>query len=242
MGYIGELGGTMSSKAAPLPSSRSPAGRGRREKPIEVTALVAARPLSIGELKRASRALAAEGFAEMRATRIVLTRNDARAVREGKEGPITAKIVRERADRLTREGRRADKLSEALAAARSRGDAVKQDLLADPEMLSTAAIADRLAMSEEGIRLKRKRHEILGLEFAKRGIRYPAWQVLEDRQIVPGLARLFAVLGGDPWRVFRFLQQRHSELGGGRAIDVLRHGRVDAVIAAAENTAIGAFA
>jgi hypothetical protein len=94
----------------------------------------------------------------------------------------------------------------------------------------------------EGIRLKRKRHEILGLEFAKRGIRYPAWQIMQDQQIVPGMARLFAVLGDDPWRVFRFLQQRHGELGGARAIDVLRHGRVDAVIAAAENAATGAFA
>jgi hypothetical protein len=65
---------------------------------------------------------------------------------------------------------------------------------------------------------------------------------MQDKQIVPGITRLFAVLGEDPWRVFRFLQQRHSELGGSRAIDVLRHGRVDAVIAVAENIAIGAFA
>jgi hypothetical protein len=40
-------------------------------------------------------------------------------------------------------------------------------------------------MSEEGIRVKRKLHEILGLEFAKRGIRYPGWQVLPDRRLLP---------------------------------------------------------
>lgn len=40
-------------------------------------------------------------------------------------------------------------------------------------MLNTAAIANLLGMSEEGVGLKRKRHEILGLEPAKRGIRYP---------------------------------------------------------------------
>jgi hypothetical protein len=96
-------------------------------------------------------------------------------------------------------------------------------------------------MSEEGIRLKRKRHEIIGIEFAKRGIRYPSWQVVWDRQLVPGIARLFAVLGDDPWRVFRFLQQRHAELGGGLAIDALRRGRVDAVVSAAENVATAAF-
>jgi hypothetical protein len=96
-------------------------------------------------------------------------------------------------------------------------------------------------MSEEGVRLKRKRHEILGLESAKRGIRYPAWQVLEGRQLLPALPRLFTMLGDDPWRLFRFLQQHHSELGGDRALDALRLGRVDGVLAAAENTATGAF-
>jgi hypothetical protein len=225
-----------------LHSSRRSGARGKGGMPTEVTALVAARPLSIRELKRIARTLAAEGFTELLATRIVLTRNDALAVKEGNKGPIAATILRQKEDRPHQEDRQSGDLSEALAAARQRGDAIKQELLADPEMLSTGAMADWLGMSGEGIRLKRKRHEILGLEFAKRGIRYPAWQVMQDRQIVPGMTRLFAVLGDDPWRVFRFLQQRHSELGGGRAIDVLRHGRVDAVIAAAENIAIGAFA
>jgi hypothetical protein len=109
-------------------------------------------------------------------------------------------------------------------------------------MLTTAAMAELLGMSEEGVRLKRNRHEILGLVSAKRGIRYPAWQVLEGRRLLPALPRLFAVLGDDPWRLFRFLQQHHSELGGARALDSLRDGLVEGVLAAAENTATGAFA
>jgi hypothetical protein len=133
-------------------------------------------------------------------------------------------------------------LTEVLAAARARGAAVQKELLADPEMLNTAGIANLLGMSEEGVRLKRKRHEILGLEFAKRGIRYPAWQVLEGRQLVPALPRLFAMLGDDPWRLFRFLQQHHGELGGDRALEALRHGKVNGVLAAAENAATGTFA
>jgi hypothetical protein len=132
-------------------------------------------------------------------------------------------------------------LTEALAAARTRGAEVKEALFADPDMLNTAAIANLLGMSEEGVRLKRKRHEILGLESAKRGIRYPAWQVLEGRRLLPALPRLFAMLGDDPWRLFRFLQQHHNELGGDRALDALRLGRVAGVLAAAENTATGAF-
>jgi hypothetical protein len=207
-----------------------------------VTALLALRPLSDGELQRVSRALAAEGLADMRPTRIFLTQDDANAVAAGDERAVPASIVRDKAPRSARTRTPDAALTEALDAARARGAAVKEELLADPEMLNTAAIANLLGMSEEGVRLKRKRHEILGLESAKRGIRYPAWQVLEGRQLLPALPRLFAMLGDDPWRLFRFLQQHHGELGGDRALDALRRGKVDGVLAAAENTATGAFA
>lgn len=221
----------------PASASRSP-----RREPVEVTALLALRPLSDGELKRVSRVLAAEGLGEMRPTRIVLTPDDAKAVAAGDERAVPASIDWDEAPRPAPARDPDVTLTGALAAARKRGAAVTEALLADPDMLNTAAIADLLGMSEEGVRLKRKRHEILGLESAKRGIRYPGWQVLEGRQLLPALPRLFAVLGDDPWRLFRFLQQHHSELGGARALDALRQGRVDGVLAAAENTATGAFA
>ena len=225
----------------PLPLSASTTQNPRRE-PIEVTALLALRPLSAGELKRVSRALAAEGLEDMRPTRIFLTQDDAKAVAAGDERAVPASIVRDKAPRPARTRSSDAALTAALAAARARGAAVQEELLADPEMLNTAGIANLLGMSEEGVRLKRKRHEILGLESAKRGIRYPAWQVLEGRQLLPALPRLFAMLGDDPWRLFRFLQQHHGELGGDRALDALRHGKVNGVLAAAENTATGAFA
>jgi hypothetical protein len=229
----------MATKPIPLPS---PAPRSPRRKPVEVIALLAVRPLSDGELKRVSRALAAEGIEDMRPTRIFLTQDDAKAVAAGDERAVPASIVRDSAPRPARARRLDVALTEALVAARARGATVKEDLLTDPEMLNTAAIAHLLGMSEEGVRLKRKRHEILGLEFAKRGIRYPAWQVLEGRQLLPALPLLFAMLGNDPWRLFRFLQQHHGELGGERALDALRHGEVNGVLAAAGNTATGAFA
>lgn len=49
-------------------------------------------------------------------------------------------------------------------------------------------MAGRLGMSEEGVRLKCKRHEILGLEFAKRGIRYLSWQLLPNARKLPAPA------------------------------------------------------
>ena len=226
--------------AKPLPLSGS-APRSPRAKPVEMTALLALRPMSAGELKRVSRALAAEGLEDMRPTRIILTPHDAKAVAAGDKHTVPASILREKATRPVRARSPDAILTEALTAARTRGAAVKEKLLANPEMLNTAGIANLLGMSEEGVRLKRKRHEILGLESAKRGIRYPAWQVLEGRQLLPALPRLFAMLGDDSWRLFRFLQQHHSELGGDRALDALRLGRVDGVLAAAENTATGAF-
>jgi hypothetical protein len=228
----------MATKPIPHPS---PSQRSSRRKAVEVTALLAVRPLSDGELKRASRVLAAEGIKDMRPTHIFLTQDDANAVAAGDERAIPASIVRDKAPRPLRTRGPDATLPEALASARGRGAAVKEELLADPEMLNTADIANLLGMSEEGVRLKRKRHEILGLESAKRGIRYPAWQVLEGRRLLPALPRLFAMLGDDPWRLFRFLQQHHGELGGDRALDALRHGKVDGVLAAAENTATGAF-
>jgi hypothetical protein len=237
MGHIGGLGIVMAIKPLPLPGAPP---RNPRHKPVEVTALLAQRPLSASELKRISCALAAEGLAEMRPTRIVLTPDDAKAVAAGDVRAVPVSILRDKSPRPARDPRPGP-LIEALAAARTRGAAVEEALLANPDMLNTAAMAHLLGMSEEGVRLKRRRHEILGLESAKRGIRYPAWQVLEGRQLLPALPRLFAMLGDDPWRLFRFLQQHHSELGGDRALDSLRRGQVDGVLAAAENIATGAF-
>ncbi len=227
----------MAARSLPSPAPRRP-----RRTPVEVTALLAPRPLSEGEWQRIARVLAAEGLGDLRPTRITITPDDAKAVASGDDRVVPASIVRDRARPPEAPHDPDGALTQALAAARSRGAALKDALLAGPDMLNTAAIADLLGMSEEGVRLKRKRHEILGLEFAKRGIRYPAWQVLEGRQLLPALPRLFGLLGDDPWRLFRFLQQHHSELGGARALDVLRQGRIEGVLAAAENSATGAFA
>jgi hypothetical protein len=68
-------------------------------------------------------------------------------------------------------------LTEALAAARA--------VLAYPEMLNITVVADLLGLSDGSVRLKRERHEIFGLESGTRGIGYPAWQMLEGRQLLP---------------------------------------------------------
>jgi hypothetical protein len=64
---------------------------------------------------------------------------------------------------------------------------VKEDLLADPQMLNTAAIANLLSMFEKSVRPKCKRGEILSLESARRGIWCPARKVLEGCELLPAL-------------------------------------------------------
>lgn len=59
---------------------------------------------------------------------------------------------------------------------------------------------------------------------------------------LPGLARVFHALGGQPWTVYRFLRAAHAELGGKTALDALKAGQVEAVLGVAENQAAGAFA
>ncbi len=226
----------MASKAIPT----SPNLGGKRRKPTPVTAFLAMTQLSAREIARVCRALEEQGIKGLRATRVLLA-TPADHPRDMDQEPIPASIIEN--DRPLEAGvDSANALAEALDAARARGAALKDEMFSDPDMLSTAGLAERLGMSEEGIRLKRRRHEVLGVEVAKRGIRYPAWQVLPGRQILPGLPRLFAVLGDDPWRLLRFLQQHHAELRGKCAFEALQQGRVEEVLATAENAAMGAFA
>lgn len=135
-----------------------------------------------------------------------------------------------------------DELDTALDEARARGATRAAEILIGPDMLTTDEFAAAIGASRETIHQKRKRHQVLGLEGAKRGVRFPEWQLSADGSLLPELPRLFKTLGGRPWTVYRFLVQRHPELDGKTALEALRDGRVDAVIAAAENIGQGVFA
>lgn len=100
----------------------------------------------------------------------------------------------------------------ALNRAYTRGAAAAAEILAGSDMLSSDAIAQRLGLSREAVNQKRRRGELLGLEGVKRGVRFPAWQLGPDGLPLPALRDLYSALGA-PWAVFRFLRQRHPELG-----------------------------
>jgi len=135
---------------------------------------------------------------------------------------------------------RADDLDAALAEARERGVSRAVEILSGREMLSAADFAKFIGVSREAIRAKHQRNEVLGLKGAKRGLRFPKWQITSNGGLLPGLPRIFDLLGGDSWTVYRFLTQHHPELGEDTALSALLRGKVDKVVAAAENTA-GAF-
>ncbi len=134
-----------------------------------------------------------------------------------------------------------DALDIALAAARQRGSERVAEILKRPEMLSADEFADEIGSTRETVNKKRKRHEVLGLEGAKRGVRFPKWQIGDDGQLLGGLAQLFEALNGHPWAVYRFLLQESGSLGGRTGLEILRAGRIEDAVGAARLIGQGDF-
>jgi len=128
-----------------------------------------------------------------------------------------------------------------LAAAIKRGEAMVATILSRPEMLTGERFAELVGVSRMAVHKKLKKHQILGLEGAKRGLRYPAWQLADDGRPVVGLSELLPKFAGTPWTAYRFLLQRHAGLGKKTAIDALKAGRQRAVLEVADTVLSGDF-
>ena len=72
-------------------------------------------------------------------------------------------------------------------------------------MLSADDFAALIGTSRVTVNAKRQNHQILGLDGAKRGYRFPAWQLDENGKPFAALPDLFDRLGDSPWAVYRFL-------------------------------------
>ena len=134
-----------------------------------------------------------------------------------------------------------DDLDAALAAARERGQLRVAEVLAGDEMLSADAFAELLGVSRVTVNAKRQKHEVLAVDGARRGFRFPAWQVDENGKPFAAIPQLFERLGDSPWTVYRFLVQHHPELEGATGVQALRRGRTNEVLDAAESLAAGAL-
>jgi hypothetical protein len=133
-------------------------------------------------------------------------------------------------------------LDAALKEARQRGRMRAAEILAGEDMLSADEFAALLGTSRMTINTKRQNHQVLGLDGAKRGFRFPAWQVDEDGKPFATLPALFKRLGGGPWSVYRFLVQTHPELDGLTGREAIRRGKADQALEVAESIAQGTFA
>ena len=133
-------------------------------------------------------------------------------------------------------------IDQALGAARERGRQRAAAILDSPEMLPSHAFAERIGVSRVTVNAKRKAGQVLGLQGARRGFRFPDWQLGEDGTPFAALPEIFGRLGNSPWAVYRFLVQQHPELDGLTGKEALRRGKTEAVLAAAESIGRGDFA
>lgn len=132
-------------------------------------------------------------------------------------------------------------LSAALDAARERGRLRAAEILSDEDMLNAESFAELLGTTRATVNAKRQRGHLLGLDGAKRGYRFPTWQLDGDGRPFEALPKLFENLGRSPWAVYRFLVSPHGELDGRTGLEALRRGGTEAALAAAESIARGDF-
>ena len=131
-------------------------------------------------------------------------------------------------------------LERALAAARKRGQIRAAEILSGKDMVNADDFAKLLHTTRVTINSKRQSGLVLGLDGAKRGFRFPLWQLNRDGKPYPELPVLRERLGG-PWAIFRFLVQPHEELDGLTGRQALEKGRGEALLAAAESVGRGDF-
>jgi hypothetical protein len=125
-------------------------------------------------------------------------------------------------------------LGAVLAAARERGRLRAAEILGGDDMLSADAFAKMLGTTRVTVNTKRQNGQILGLDGAKRGFRFPVWQLDAEGKPYAELAVLHERLGG-PWAVYRFLVQPQGELDGLTGREALERGKVKAALEAAES-------
>ncbi|MER9445410.1 XRE family transcriptional regulator [Mesorhizobium sp. M0340] len=132
-------------------------------------------------------------------------------------------------------------LEAALAAAHERGRKRVAEIVAGEEMLSAEAFAKLLGTSRVTVNAKRQSGQVLGINGAKRGFRFPIWQLDKDGRPFGALPELHATLGNSAWAVYRFLVSRHGALDGVTGLRALQRGNNASVLAAAEGMARGDF-
>ena len=132
---------------------------------------------------------------------------------------------------------------EALERAQARAAVAKVDLLKRADMLTGAQLAERVGLTRATVDKRRTEGKLLALDFGtKRGLRYPAWQgdLVQDADARATFEQVLRSFGEEgAWSRYRFLTQAAPALGGVSPAEVLRAGRREEVLRAAEICAAG---
>lgn len=134
------------------------------------------------------------------------------------------------------------KLRASLSRAFVRGEAQAAAILSGPGMLDPATMAERIGVTRQTVHNWAKSGRLLALSSAKRGARYPDWQLDDTGQPLAGLQELARALGGGGWTLYRFLVQAHPQLDGAQGLAALKQNRLEALLRIAEASGDGNFA
>jgi hypothetical protein len=113
-------------------------------------------------------------------------------------------------------------------------------IFAEPAMLDLETFAARAGMTTEDVQDRWRRRELLMLESAKSGVRFPEWQLGPDGRPLPAIRALFGVLT-HAWAVYRFLMQHHPELSGQTGLEAIMSGRSNQAVITARGIVEGNF-
>lgn len=109
-----------------------------------------------------------------------------------------------------------------------------------PHMLPAEVFAKQLSVSRETVNEWRKADKVIGVRGAKRGFRFPAWQINDRGQPYPAIERILEELSSDHWAAWRFLEERVPEVGD-IGFQALAAGKEDALLKALLGRSYGSF-
>src|SRR5207248_3449200 len=137
------------------------------------------------------------------------------------------------------EGLKRLQAADPLAQAFLRGIEARRRLIKDNGgVRTTEQVAEFLGISPQAVNKRRTSRKLLALTFRRRGYMYPAWQFDPIRGTLPGLEEVLLTLSHqDEWMQNIFFVSGNTRLNDRRPLDLMREGRVEAVIEAARSFA-----
>jgi hypothetical protein len=139
-------------------------------------------------------------------------------------------------ERTFSRSRREDKMANALA----RGLTVRQKMAEEEGgSMSADETARYLGITKQSVFNLYHAGKLLGWRTQKQAaVRFPVWQFVEKERL-PGLEKALAKLGEsgllDDWGKTGFFLETQAMLDNRRALDLLREGKIERVVEAAEN-------